>query len=74
MRQVLHGSAATTEAVRRAMQRSQESLIWLAKRHGINPKMAASNLSAICETLKQPGRSVTSMRQASTWAISAKTC
>ena len=41
MGQVLHGSATTTEAVRRAIQRSQESLRTLAKRHGINPKTVA---------------------------------
>jgi transposase-like protein len=39
--QVLHGSATTTEAVRRAIQHSQESLRALAKRHGINPKTVA---------------------------------
>jgi transposase InsO family protein len=39
--QVLHGSATTTEAIRRAIQRSQESLRSLAKRHGINPKTVA---------------------------------
>src|SRR5436309_14756134 len=39
--QVLHGSATTPEAVRRAIQRSQESLRTVAKRHGINPKTAA---------------------------------
>jgi transposase-like protein len=38
MGQVLHGSARTTAAVRRAIQDSQESLRVLAKRHGINPK------------------------------------
>jgi transposase-like protein len=38
MGQVLHGSATTTEAVRRAIQRSQESLRALAKRYGINQK------------------------------------
>ena len=38
MGQVLHGSATTTEAVRRAIQNSQESLRVLAKRYGINPK------------------------------------
>ena len=41
MGQVLHGSATTTEAVRRAIQHSQESLRTLAKRYGINPKTAA---------------------------------
>ncbi|WP_090568051.1 IS481 family transposase [Nitrosomonas sp. Nm33] len=38
MGQILHGSARTMEAVRRAIQHSQESLSVLAKRHGINPK------------------------------------
>ncbi len=41
MGQILHGSATTTEAVRRAIQHSQESLRTLAKRHGINPKTVA---------------------------------
>ena len=41
MGQVLHGCATTTEAVRRAIQHSQESLRELAKRHGINPKTVA---------------------------------
>ena len=38
MGQVLHGCASTTEAVRRAIQRSQESIRALARRHGVNPK------------------------------------
>ena len=38
MGQVLHGSATTTEAVRRAIQHSQESLRVLSKRYGINQK------------------------------------
>jgi Integrase core domain len=41
MGQVLHGSATTTEAVRRAIQHSQESLIALSRRYGINPKTVA---------------------------------
>jgi transposase InsO family protein len=41
MGQVLHGSATTTEAVRRALQGSQESLRALARRYGINPKTVA---------------------------------
>jgi transposase len=41
MGQVLHGSATTTEAVRRAIQHSQESLRALAKRYGVNPKTVA---------------------------------
>jgi len=39
MGQVLHGSVRTTEAVRRAIQRSEESIRALAKRHGISPTM-----------------------------------
>ncbi len=41
MGQVLHGSATTTEAVRRAIQHSQASLRVLARRHGINQKTVA---------------------------------
>jgi transposase-like protein len=41
MGQVLHGSATTTETVRRAIQHSQESLRALAKRYGINQKTVA---------------------------------
>src|SRR6516164_31353 len=41
MGQVLHGSATTTEAVRRAIQHSQESLRALARRYGVNPKTVA---------------------------------
>ena len=41
MGQILHGSARTTEAVRRAIQHSQESLRSLAKRYGINQKTVA---------------------------------
>src|SRR5919107_5606065 len=37
MGQVLHGSARTTEAVRRAMQLRQESVRALAKRFGVSP-------------------------------------
>ena len=38
MGQILHGCARTTEAVRRAIQNSQESLKIMATRYGINPK------------------------------------
>jgi transposase InsO family protein len=38
---ILHGSARTTEAVRRAIQPSQESIGVLAERYGINPKTVA---------------------------------
>src|SRR5215213_11654737 len=41
MGQILHGCATTTEAVRRAMQHSQESLRSLARRYGVNPKTIA---------------------------------
>ena len=38
MGQVLHGSATTTAAIRRAIQHSQESLRALASRYGVNQK------------------------------------
>ena len=41
MGQILHGSARTTAAVRRAIQHSQESLMALSKRYSINPKTVA---------------------------------
>ncbi len=41
MGRVLHGSATTTEAVRRAIRNSEESLRVLARRHGINQKTVA---------------------------------
>jgi RNA-directed DNA polymerase len=41
MGQVLHGCATTTEAIRRAIQNSQESLRALSKRYGINQKTVA---------------------------------
>lgn len=41
MGQVLHGCATTTEAIRRAIQHSKESLRALSKRYGINPKTVA---------------------------------
>ena len=41
MGQVLHGSATTTEAVRRAIQHSQASVRALAERYGVNPKTVA---------------------------------
>src|SRR6476660_5096859 len=51
MGQVLHGSATTTEAVRRAIQHSQASLRALAKRYGINPKTVAKwkKRTAVCD-------------------------
>ena len=41
MGQVLHGSATTTGAVRRAIQHGQASLRELARRYGVNPKAVA---------------------------------
>ncbi|MEL7431326.1 MAG: IS481 family transposase, partial [Chlamydiota bacterium] len=41
MGQILHGSARTTEAVRRSIQDSEESLAKLAKRYNVNPKTIA---------------------------------
>lgn len=41
MGQVLHGTATTAVAVRRAIQHSQDSMRCLAKRYGINPKTVA---------------------------------
>ena len=41
MGQVLHNSATTTEAVRRAIQHIQESLRALSKRYNVNPKTIA---------------------------------
>jgi transposase InsO family protein len=41
MGQVLHKCATTTEAIRREIQESQESLRTLASRYGINPKTVA---------------------------------
>ena len=41
MGQILHGGATTTEAIRRAIQNSQESLRALSKRYGINQKTVA---------------------------------
>jgi hypothetical protein len=43
MGQALHGSATTTEAIRRAIQHSQESLRSLAKRYGIDQKTVAKS-------------------------------
>lgn len=38
MGQILHGSARTTEAVRRTIQNSKESITQLARRYDLNPK------------------------------------
>jgi transposase-like protein len=41
MGQVLHGSAATTHAVRAAIQRSTASVAALSRKYGVNPKTVA---------------------------------
>ena len=41
MGQILHGSATTTEAIRRAIQNSKASLRALSRRYGINQKTVA---------------------------------
>ncbi len=56
MGQVLHGSATTTEAVRRAIQNSQESLRALAQRHGINPKTVAKWRRRVLPQIARRGR------------------
>jgi transposase InsO family protein len=66
--QVLHGSATTTKAIRRAIQRSQESLRNLAKRHGINPKTVAkwrkrSSVSDLPTGPKRPSSTVLSIEE-----------
>src|SRR5438067_1883726 len=66
--QVLHGSATTPEAVRRAIQRSQESLGTVAKRHGINPKTVAkwrkrSFVADLPTGPKQPSSTVLSIEE-----------
>src|SRR5436190_5203847 len=66
--QVLHGSATTTEAVRRAIQRSQESLRTLARRHGINPKTVAkwkkrSSVADLPTGPQQPASTVLSIEE-----------
>jgi transposase InsO family protein len=68
MGQVLHGSARTTEAVRRAIQHSQESLRTLAKRHGVNPKTVSkwrkrSSVADLPTGPKQPQSTVLSVEE-----------
>jgi transposase InsO family protein len=56
MGQILHGSARTTEAVRRAIQNSQAILRELAARHGINPKTVAKwrRRTSVCDARMGP--------------------
>jgi len=61
MGQIVRGSARTTEATRRAIQNSQESLRVLAARHGINPKTVAkwrSNASDLRMGPEEPSSTV----------------
>ena len=68
MGQILHGSATTTEAIRRAIQHSQESLRTLARRYGINQKTVAkwkkrSSLADLPTGPKQPRSTVLSVEE-----------
>jgi hypothetical protein len=54
----LHRSATTTEAIRRAIQHSQESLRVMARRHGINPKTVATWRRRDCTADRRTGPSV----------------
>src|ERR1700722_17841753 len=68
MGQILHGCATTTEAIRRAIQHSQESLRALAKRYGINQKTVAkwksrSSLADLPTGPKEPKSTVLSIEE-----------
>ena len=68
MGQILHGCATTTEAIRRAIQHSQESLRLLAKRYGINQKTVAkwksrSSLADLPTGPKEPKSTVLSIEE-----------
>jgi transposase InsO family protein len=68
MGQILHGSATTTEAVRRAIQHSQESLRALARRYGINQKTVGKwrNRSSVADLPtgpKEPRSTVLSVEE-----------
>src|SRR3974390_2419993 len=68
MGQILHGSARTTEAVRRAIQHSQESIRALAGRYGINPKTVAkwkrrTTVADVAMGPKAPSSSVLSLEE-----------
>jgi hypothetical protein len=56
MGQILHGSATTTEAIRRAIQNSQTSLRDLAAHYGINPKTVAKwrRRGSVCDARMAP--------------------
>ena len=68
MGQVLHGCATTTEAIRRAIQASQESLRALSRRHGVNQKTIAKwkqrgSTSDLPTGPRQPGSTVLSSEE-----------
>ena len=68
MGQVLHGSATTTEAVRRAIQHSQASLRTLAKRYGVNHKTVAkwkkrTSVTGVPTGPKEPKSTVLSVEE-----------
>src|ERR1700722_2890288 len=78
MGQILHGSATTTEAVRGAIQHSQESLRGLAKPYGVNPKTVAkwkarSSVSDLPTGPKQPRSTVLSAEERRAKRFGAKT-
>ena len=56
MGQLLHGCARTTEAVRRTIQRSSDSLAVLAERYHLNPKTVAKwkKRSSTCDAQMGP--------------------
>lgn len=68
MGQVLHGSATTTEAIRRAIHNSEESLMALSKRYGINQKTVAkwkkrTSLADLPTGPKEPHSTVLSLNE-----------
>lgn len=68
MGQVLHGSATTTEAIRRAIQNSEESMRTLSKRYGINQKTVAkwkkrTSLADLPTGPKEPHSTILSMEE-----------
>ena len=76
MGQVLHGSATTTAAVRRAIQHSQESLRALAKRYGINPKTVAkwkkrTSVADLPTGPREPRSTVLSVEEEASSSLSA---
>ena len=56
MGQVLHGSATSTQAVHRAIQRSEASVRALALRHGISPTSVdvVKRAARVTEMLLEP--------------------